>query len=298
MKAPDDSVELRIGRLAGSDRPFLEVLDRGPGIDSTISDRIFEPFFTWRERHRPRPVHRARARAVQPRRSSSTSRAPAAAAFSASCSPIRSAGSRPEPMANPRALVVDDEPDICELLSLTLARMGVDSSAVRDLASARRELLRAARTTTSASPTCACRTATALDLIEWIQSEAPELPVAVITAHGNVEAAVRALKLGAFDFVSQAARHRGPAQARQPGAQALATAGAARDGGRRLLGDSEPMQKLRDDDQPRGAQPGARAHHGRIRHGQGAGRAPDPRVRAAQGRPVRAGQLRRDSRPS
>jgi two-component system, NtrC family, sensor histidine kinase PilS len=46
VKAPDDRVELRIGRLAGSQRPFLEVLDRGPGIDSTISDRIFEPFFT------------------------------------------------------------------------------------------------------------------------------------------------------------------------------------------------------------------------------------------------------------
>jgi two-component system sensor histidine kinase PilS (NtrC family) len=48
VKGPDDSVELRIGRLAGSQRPFLEVLDRGPGIDSTISDRIFEPFFTSR----------------------------------------------------------------------------------------------------------------------------------------------------------------------------------------------------------------------------------------------------------
>ncbi len=43
-------------------------------------------------------------------------------------------------MANPRALIVDDEPDLCELLSLTLARMGVDSSAVHDLASAKREL--------------------------------------------------------------------------------------------------------------------------------------------------------------
>ena len=48
VKIPDDSVEIRIGRLAGSNRPFLEVLDRGPGIDSTISDRIFEPFFTSR----------------------------------------------------------------------------------------------------------------------------------------------------------------------------------------------------------------------------------------------------------
>ena len=48
VKAPGDTVEVRVGRLAGSNRPFLEVLDRGPGIDSTISDRIFEPFFTSR----------------------------------------------------------------------------------------------------------------------------------------------------------------------------------------------------------------------------------------------------------
>jgi two-component system, NtrC family, sensor histidine kinase PilS len=48
VRMPEDRVEIRIGRLAGSNRPFLEVLDRGPGIDSTISDRIFEPFFTSR----------------------------------------------------------------------------------------------------------------------------------------------------------------------------------------------------------------------------------------------------------
>ncbi len=48
VQLDEDKVDLRIGRLAGSNRPFLEVLDRGPGIDSTISDRIFEPFFTSR----------------------------------------------------------------------------------------------------------------------------------------------------------------------------------------------------------------------------------------------------------
>ncbi len=42
-----------------------------------------------------------------------------------------------------------------------------------------------------------------LELVEWIQKQHSELPVAVITAHGNVESAVRALKLGAFDFVSK-----------------------------------------------------------------------------------------------
>src|SRR5690606_13823423 len=42
-----------------------------------------------------------------------------------------------------------------------------------------------------------------LSLVEWIQRNKPQTPVAVITAHGNVESAVRALKLGAFDFISK-----------------------------------------------------------------------------------------------
>ena len=42
-----------------------------------------------------------------------------------------------------------------------------------------------------------------LDLVEWMQSHASGVPVAVITAHGNVETAVQALKLGAFDFISK-----------------------------------------------------------------------------------------------
>ena len=42
-----------------------------------------------------------------------------------------------------------------------------------------------------------------LDLVAWIQENRANVPVAVITAHGNVESAVRALKLGAFDFVSK-----------------------------------------------------------------------------------------------
>jgi len=42
-----------------------------------------------------------------------------------------------------------------------------------------------------------------LELVEWMQNKAPATPVAVITAHGSVETAVKALKLGAFDFVSK-----------------------------------------------------------------------------------------------
>jgi two-component system response regulator PilR (NtrC family) len=145
-------------------------------------------------------------------------------------------------MANPRALIVDDEPDLCELLSLTLARMNVDSNAVHDLADARRELQ-------GRQDYALCLTDLRLpdgdgvELLEWIQANSPELPVAVITAHGNVEAAVRALKLGAFDFVSKPLDI---SDLRKLVNQALKLSDGRRatDGGRRLLGDSEPMQKL------------------------------------------------------
>lgn len=104
-------------------------------------------------------------------------------------------------MANPRALVVDDEADIRELLGITLERMDIDVVSAPDLASATRHL----RNTQFEL----CLTdmhlpdGDGLNLVEWIQSHKPQLPVAVITAHGNVESAVRALKLGAFDFISK-----------------------------------------------------------------------------------------------
>jgi len=101
----------------------------------------------------------------------------------------------------PIALVVDDEPHICELLSITLERMDIATRTCFDVTGAKEAL--------AEQPFDLCLTdmrlpdGDGLELVDWIQREVPGTPVAVITAHGSVEAAVRALKLGAFDFVSK-----------------------------------------------------------------------------------------------
>ena len=106
-----------------------------------------------------------------------------------------------ERKSNPRALVIDDEPDIRELLSITLGRMQIEvvtagdyASAIKALGPERFDLV----LTDMRLPD-----GDGLDIVDWIQHHRPGVPVAVITAHGNVDTAVRALKLGAFDFISK-----------------------------------------------------------------------------------------------
>jgi two-component system, NtrC family, response regulator PilR len=101
----------------------------------------------------------------------------------------------------PIALVVDDEPHICELLSITLERMDIAAQTCGDLAAAKAAL--AGEAYDLCLTDMRLPDGDGLELVEWIQREVPGTPVAVITAHGSVEAAVRALKLGAFDFVSK-----------------------------------------------------------------------------------------------
>jgi two-component system response regulator PilR (NtrC family) len=106
-------------------------------------------------------------------------------------------------MANPprSALVVDDERDIRELLVLTLGRMGLRVDTAADVASAKAQL--------AANKYDICLTdmrlpdGNGLEVIAHLNQRFPETPVAMITAFGNVEAAVDALKAGAFDFVSK-----------------------------------------------------------------------------------------------
>jgi two-component system response regulator PilR (NtrC family) len=104
-------------------------------------------------------------------------------------------------MAQPLILVVDDEPDLVELVTLTLSRMQLATQAAGDVASAKK-LLKAQRFDLCLTD-MRLPDGDGLDLLEWMSTHSPGVPCAVITAHGNVESAVRALKLGAFDFVSK-----------------------------------------------------------------------------------------------
>ena len=101
----------------------------------------------------------------------------------------------------PTALVVDDEPDLCELLSITLERMDITTRTCNDVAAAKHALSR--QTYDLCLTDMRLPDGDGLELVEWIQQEVPGTPVAVITAHGSVETAVKALKIGAFDFVSK-----------------------------------------------------------------------------------------------
>ena len=144
-------------------------------------------------------------------------------------------------MSQPLALVIDDEPDICELLTLTLGRMDIRTATAGDVSSA--------KTLLGEKRFDLCLTdmrlpdGDGLELVEWMQSNAAGVPVAVITAHGNVETAVQALKLGAFDFISKPLDLN---NLRNIVENALKVGSTATDRQARLLGESGPMQGLRE----------------------------------------------------
>ncbi len=145
-------------------------------------------------------------------------------------------------MKRPLALVIDDEPDICELLTLTLGRMEIEAETAADVCSAKAKL--------DKKRFDLCLTdmrlpdGDGLELVEWMQSHAPTVPVAVITAHGNVETAVQALKLGAFDFLSKPLDLNNLRSIVENALKIDPRPGA--DQGQKLLGESAPMQAVRE----------------------------------------------------
>ena len=148
-------------------------------------------------------------------------------------------------MRQKRALVVDDEPDIRDLLSITLGRMDIAVDTAGDHATAVRKLGGESYDLVLTDMRLPDRDG--LEIVEWIQAHRPGVPVAVITAHGNVEAAVRALKLGAFDFISKpldlGSLRKLIAATLRLGSDLEAT---GRWSAMKLHGTSKPMQQLRD----------------------------------------------------
>jgi two-component system response regulator PilR (NtrC family) len=146
-------------------------------------------------------------------------------------------------MSRQRALIVDDEPDIRELLEITLGRMKLDTRSARDVKEAREWLAR--------EPFDLCLTdmrlpdGTGLELVQYIQQRHPHVPVAMITAYGSLDTAINALKAGAFDYLTKPVDL---ARLRELVNSALrlgTTAGDERSVDDRLLGDTPPMRTLR-----------------------------------------------------
>ena len=148
-------------------------------------------------------------------------------------------------MTQPLVLVVDDEPDLVELVTLTLSRMQLATQSAGDVSSAKK-LLKAQRFDLCLTD-MRLPDGDGLDLLEWMGTHTPGVPCAVITAHGNVESAVRALKLGAFDFVSKpldlGALRRIVSTALKL-SQAIDTASTRT--GRQLIGHAATMERLRE----------------------------------------------------
>lgn len=104
-------------------------------------------------------------------------------------------------MNKSKVLIIDDEPDIRELLTLTLSRMGLSCDAVPDFRSGIEYIKQhyySLVLTDMRLPD-----GDGIEIVKFIQKYKPQLPVAVITAYGNVEGAVNTLKAGAFDYVSK-----------------------------------------------------------------------------------------------
>jgi len=100
-----------------------------------------------------------------------------------------------------RVLVVDDEADLRELLVITLGRMKLEAEAVGTVTDAYRIL--------GESSFDLCLTdmnlpdGDGIDLVRHVSRRYPDMPIAMITAHGSMETATAAMKEGAFDFIAK-----------------------------------------------------------------------------------------------
>jgi len=141
----------------------------------------------------------------------------------------------------PSVLLVDDEPDILELLELALRKMGLEVDRAGNVREALTKL--AARSYDLCLTDMRLPDGDGLQVVQHIAQHNLDVPVAVITAHGNMENAVTALKAGAFDYLSKPVSLD---QLRALVKSALNLPQAGPSGDKMLLGHSPAMQKVRD----------------------------------------------------
>ena len=141
----------------------------------------------------------------------------------------------------PRVLLVDDEPDILELLELALHKMGLEVDKAGNVQEAINKL--ATRVYDLCLTDMRLPDGDGLQVVRHIAERNLDIPVAVITAHGNMGNAVTALKTGAFDYLSK------PVSLEQLRALVKSALNLPRldvVGDKILLGNSPAMQKIRD----------------------------------------------------
>jgi two-component system response regulator PilR (NtrC family) len=138
-------------------------------------------------------------------------------------------------------LLVDDEPDILELLELALRKMGLEVDTAANVREALAKL--AARRYDLCLTDMRLPDGDGLQVVKHIAQRNLDVPVAVITAHGNMENAVTVLKAGAFDYLSKPVSLD---QLRALVKSALSLPQAGPSGDKMLIGNSPAMQKVRD----------------------------------------------------
>ena len=98
-------------------------------------------------------------------------------------------------------LIVDDEPDILELISMTIDRLGFHYETACSVADAKHQLKQ--REFDLCLTDMRLPDGSGLDLVSHIQTQYESMPVIVLTAYGSVDIAIDAMKQGAFDFLSK-----------------------------------------------------------------------------------------------
>ena len=146
-------------------------------------------------------------------------------------------------MSQKTALIIDDEPDIRELLEITLGRMNLNTRSACNVKEAYQWLAR--------EHFDLCLTdmrlpdGTGLDIIEFVQKNYSNTPIAMITAYGCIETATQALKAGAFDFITKPVDLERLRELVSSALRLGETKTPAQITEGPLLGQSVPMQKLR-----------------------------------------------------